>query len=64
MKWSQAMYYVLGLLYLVISMVMILEIIKAEVPNSTKILWIVVILVLPYIGILLYYFIGRRKMIG
>lgn len=64
MKWSQAMYYVLGLLYLVISIVMILEIIKAEVPNSTKILWIVVILVLPYIGILLYYFIGRRKMIG
>ncbi len=58
------MYYVLGLLYLVISIVMILEIIKAEVPNSTKILWIVVILVLPYIGILLYYFIGRRKMIG
>ncbi len=58
------MYYVLGLLYLIISIVMILEIIKAEVPNSTKILWIVVILVLPYIGILLYYFIGRRKMIG
>ncbi len=58
------MYYVLGLLYLIISIVMILEIIKAEVPNSTKILWIVVILVLPYIGILLYYFIGRQKMIG
>ena len=58
------MYYVLGLLYLIISIVMILEIIKAEVPNSTKILWIVVILELPYIGILLYYFIGRQKMIG
>ena len=41
------MWWILGLLYLVISIVMILEIVKAEVPNSTKIIWIVVILVLP-----------------
>lgn len=58
------MWWILGLLYLVISIVMILEIVKAEVPNSTKILWIVVILVLPYVGILAYYFIGRPKMMS
>ncbi len=58
------MWWILGLLYLVISIVMILEIVKAEVPNSTKIIWIVVILVLPYVGILAYYFIGRPKMMG
>lgn len=58
------MWWILAPLCLIIDIIMILEIVKAEVPNSTKILWIVVILLLPYIGILAYYFIGRRQMMG
>lgn len=69
---------ILELLALMIAVVMILEILKAEVPMEKKIPWIAILailavvgllvfysvyfVVLAFVGILAYYFIGRPKM--
>ena len=52
---------VLGLLVLIGDVWAIINIAQARVSNGNKLLWIVVVLVLPLLGLLLWYFLGPRS---
>jgi hypothetical protein len=51
----------LGLAVLIADMLVILDVLKRPLNTGKKALWIIVILVLPIIGIMLYYFIGKKQ---
>ena len=51
----------LGLVLLVLDILAIVDCLKNQKDNGKKILWIVLILVLPLVGLLLYYFMGKEK---
>ncbi|MCX5787954.1 MAG: PLDc N-terminal domain-containing protein [Elusimicrobia bacterium] len=51
----------LGLVILVLDILAIIECLKSAKPTIQKALWIIVILVLPLVGLILYYFFGRKK---
>jgi hypothetical protein len=51
----------LGLIVLVLDIVALVDVIKSSVDNGKKILWVILILVLPIIGMILYFVIGKKK---
>jgi len=51
----------LSLVILVLDIAAIIDVIRSSMDTGKKILWIVLILVLPIIGLILYFFIGRKK---
>ena len=51
----------LGLLILVLDVVAIIDLLKGSMDTAKKILWIILILVLPLIGMALYFLIGKKK---
>jgi len=50
----------LGLVVLVLDVIAILDCVKSSMDSTKKILWIVLILVLPVIGLVLYYLVGKK----
>jgi len=52
-------YGILGLLVLVLDIIAILSIVGAAKPASWKLIWILVVLLLPLIGMILYFLIGK-----
>lgn len=52
---------ILGLIYAVIVIVTIFGCLKSSLEGGKKILWILVILFLPVIGLILYYLLGKKK---
>lgn len=52
---------VLGLIILVLDIFAILKTIQSNATTGTKVLWIVVILLLPVVGLLLWYLMGPRS---
>jgi hypothetical protein len=52
---------VIGLLIFILDIVAIIEIFKSGKDMMTKILWTLLILVFPLVGLLIYYFFGRGK---
>jgi hypothetical protein len=52
---------ILGLLILIGDVVAILNVFGSAAPLSSKALWIVIILVLPLLGLILWYFMGPRS---
>ncbi|MFZ5801606.1 MAG: PLDc N-terminal domain-containing protein [Candidatus Omnitrophota bacterium] len=52
---------ILGLIVLVLDIWAIVEVVKSSLTMGMKILWIVLILVLPVLGLILYFFLGRKK---
>lgn len=52
---------ILGLVILVLDIVAIVDALKTQSTTGKKALWVILILVLPVIGLLLYYFVGRKK---
>ncbi len=50
-----------GLLVLVLDVIAIVDVVKSAAPNNQKALWAVLILVLPVIGMGLYFLIGKKK---
>ena len=50
----------LSLVVLVLDIVAIIDVLKSSMTTGKKVLWIILILILPLIGLLLYFFIGRR----
>lgn len=50
----------LYLVYIVICVVVVLDILRGSLATDKKVIWIVVIIFLPVLGILLYYFLGRK----
>ena len=52
---------ILALIVLVLDVIAILDVIKSSVDTVKKALWIVLILVLPVIGMIVYFLVGRKK---
>ena len=54
--------YFLAILWFVLWIVAIVDCAKSNNPN--KIVWIVVIILLPFLGSILYFLLGRRNTLG
>ncbi len=55
------MFRLIPLIIVIIDVVVIVDILKSFKDNEKKILWIVVVVALPVIGPILYYFIGKKN---
>ena len=51
----------IGLIVLVADIVAILDCIKSSKDTGKKVLWVILILVLPLVGMLLYFIVGKKK---
>ncbi|MDD2679314.1 MAG: PLDc N-terminal domain-containing protein [Candidatus Omnitrophica bacterium] len=51
----------LGLVVLVLDIVAIVDLMKSAKETGKKILWVILILILPLIGMILYFLLGRKK---
>lgn len=49
-----------GLLIFVFDVVAILKVVGSSAPTGTKVVWVLVILLLPVVGLLLWWFMGPR----
>ena len=54
-------YSILGLLHLIFFLIAAFEILTGGKPLGQKVLWLLIIFLLPLIGLILYYLIGRGK---
>ncbi|MBM3251892.1 MAG: PLDc_N domain-containing protein [Candidatus Omnitrophica bacterium] len=51
----------LGLIVLVLDIVAIVDIIKGNMETAKKILWVILVLILPLIGMVLYFLVAKKK---
>jgi len=51
----------LALIVLILDLIAIVDILKSSADTGNKLLWIILILVLPVIGMVLYFLIGKKK---
>ena len=52
---------ILGLVILILDILAIIQVVKSSLDGGKKALWIVLILLLPVIGLILYYLIGKKS---
>ena len=52
---------IIGLVILVLDILAIVQVVKSSMTGGKKALWIVLILVLPVVGLILYYLIGKKS---
>lgn len=55
------MEFILGVLHLIIAIWAILNILKSGASTGAKILWILLVLILPIIGLIIWFFIGPKS---
>jgi hypothetical protein len=48
------------LLIIIIDVIVVIDILKSRKDNEKKVIWIVLVVFLPVLGPILYYFIGRK----
>lgn len=53
-------YGIIGLILLILEILAIVEIFKSSKDMGTKLLWTLLILIAPLIGLIIYYFFGRK----
>ena len=51
--------YLLSVLWFVLWIVALVDCIKSDIPN--KVVWIIVIILLPFLGSILYFLLGKSK---
>ena len=51
---------ILGLIVLVLDIIAIVDVLKSSMDTGKKALWIVLILILPVVGMVLYFLIGKK----
>ncbi len=51
----------IGLIILVLDIIAIVDAVKASMDTGKKVLWIVLVIILPVIGMVLYFVIGKKK---
>ncbi|MCK9604163.1 MAG: PLD nuclease N-terminal domain-containing protein [Candidatus Omnitrophica bacterium] len=51
---------ILGLIVLVLDIIAIVDALKSSMDTAKKALWIILILVLPVIGMVLYFLLGKK----
>lgn len=54
------MYNLIGLVILILDIVAIVDVLKSSMDTTKKLLWILAIVLLPIIGMVLYFAIGRK----
>jgi hypothetical protein len=52
---------IFGLIVLVLDIIAIVDVLKSSMDTGKKALWIVLILVLPIVGMVLYFLIGKKQ---
>lgn len=52
---------ILGIIVLVLDVLAILDVLKSGNPMGKKVLWVLLILVLPVLGLVLYYLVGKKS---
>jgi hypothetical protein len=55
------MFRLIPILILIIDIIVILDIIKSNKENESKILWVILVLFLPIAGPILWYLVGKNK---
>ena len=51
----------IGLVILVLDIIALVDILKSAVDTGKKILWVLLVVLLPVIGMVLYFLIGKKK---
>jgi hypothetical protein len=51
----------IGIVVLVLDIIALVDVIKSSVDTGKKVLWVILILVLPIIGMVLYFLVGKKK---
>lgn len=51
----------LGLVILVLDIVAIVDLLKSAKDTGQKVLWILLIIILPFVGMILYFLLGKKK---
>ena len=59
--WPQEVYYLTGLLILAADVWAVINIFQSNASNEKKALWIVLVVLLPVVGLILWYFLGPRS---
>ena len=52
---------IIGLIVLVLDIIAIVDALKSSMDTGKKALWIILILILPVIGMVLYFLIGKKQ---
>ena len=52
---------ILGLIVIVLDIIAIIDIVKSSFETGKKILWILLVVLLPLVGMILYFLIGEKK---
>lgn len=55
------MYSILGLVVLVLDIIAIMDIVKSGLEPVMKLVWVLIVLALPVIGMILWFVIGAKK---
>ena len=51
---------VIGLVILILDVAAIIEILKSSKDMMSKLLWVLLVLLFPLVGLIIYYFFGRK----
>ena len=52
---------IIGLLILVLDVIAIIDVFKSSMDSGKKALWLILILILPVVGMILYFLIGTKQ---
>ena len=52
---------ILGFAVLILDIIAIVDCVKSAASTGTKLLWILLILILPVLGMILYFVLGKKK---
>lgn len=52
---------IVGIIILILDVLAILDLFKSAKPAGQKVLWVILILILPLVGLILYYLLGRKQ---
>ena len=52
---------IIGLIVLIVNIVVTVQIVKSAIAGGQKALWIILVWILPIIGLVLYFLLGKKK---
>ena len=52
---------IIGLIVLVLDIIALVDVLKSAMDTGRKALWIILILILPVVGMVLYFLIGKKQ---
>ncbi|WP_395627390.1 PLDc N-terminal domain-containing protein [Daejeonella sp.] len=55
--------FILGIIWFILIVVTLMDLLKSRIPTNTKLLWLIVILLAPVLGSIIYLILGRNNKI-